>query len=238
MRDAVAVFRNQFNEFRKDKVLLLFFFLWLVMVLALPAISEMGFGEPDNWDYPSQIALGAGVMVAGGYMIGFLSPIIAKHRKEGHLSRVKLISYLLGVGGFFVVLCMGVALFIAWVGELRGHALANYMLIMLLAITCSILIAAIIGILSKTSKITLRISVPIGVAIGMLLKVRNGVPALQIIEPIRPFINWFYTERINNMLIEVHTGNFMGDIYVVLGNIAFLTIVFTALCKMKRVKSM
>jgi len=231
--NAVAVFRNQFKEFIRDKFQLLFFIIWALVTVAWPVISDLGFGESDNWDYPRQIAPALGVAVAGGFTIWIFASVVAKHRANGYLSSVKLTSYLLGVSGFYITLSMVMAVFIALVGLLSGLALVNYMLIILLVVICTMLLGAIIGVLSKNKDTALGVSYPLGIVLLGLIKARNGVYALQILDPIRPYIRWLYAERINNMLIEVHTGNFMSDVYVVLGNIAVLAIIFTFAIKRK-----
>ena len=231
IRDVAVVFRNQFNKFRANKFQMIFFLVWAVVTLLWPLISSLGLGEPDNWDYPRQIAPALGLIIAGGLTILIFASETAEQRENGSLARAKLASYFLGVGGFYVVLSMIMAVFIALVGTLSGLALVNYMLIILLAIICAFLIGSIIGVLSKTTQMALTISYPIGLALALLFKFRNGVPAFQMINPIRPYINWFYMERINKMLIEVHTGNFISDILVILGNIAVLAIIFAVLYK-------
>jgi hypothetical protein len=232
VRTALAVFGNQFKEFRSDKMQLIFFFVWAVVTFAWPLISSMGFGEPDNWDYPRQIAPALGIAVAGGAMLLIFAPVVARHKENGYLLKTKPVSYFLGIGGFYAVLNMIMAVYIALVGALSGLAIVNYMLLLLLATICAMLIGAIIGILSKDDKTALYTSYPLGFAFVMLFKFRNGVPAFQMINPIRPFINWFYMERINYMLIEVLTGFNISDILVLLANIFVLSIAIVVLCKM------
>ncbi|MCL2532503.1 MAG: hypothetical protein FWE40_10210 [Oscillospiraceae bacterium] len=226
MRGVAAVFRHQFNKFRRDKIQLAVFILWPVLAIALVIVSMLGFGEPNQYEHPGQIALGIGVMIAGGYLIGFLfAPVMAENRESGHLFSVKLPAYLLGAGGFYVLLTTAVATIIALIGGLRGVAFAYYLLILLLSLICTALIGSIIGLLAKSPQWALRIGLPIGVAFGLLLKVRNGVP-IPMLARVQPFIDWLYTEGLNNMLIEVHTGDIVRSVLVILGNIAVLAIIF------------
>lgn len=235
--DVMSVFANQFKEFRSDKMQLLFYIIWAVVTFAWPLISSMGFGEPENWDYPRQIAPALGILVAGGAALFIFAQVVAGHRENGYLSKANPISYFLGVGGFYAVLNMIMAVCIALVGELSGRSMVNYVLLILLATICANLVGAIIGILSKDQKTALLISYPIGLMLVFLFKFRNGVPAVQIINPIRPFISWFYMERINFMLMEVHTGDFLVDVFVVLGNVTVLAIVVAVLYNVKGIKS-
>ena len=233
MGSFVEVFSKLFNEFRKDKIQLIFFFVWAVVTLAWPTISGMGFGEPDNWDYPRQIAPALGIVVAGGAMTVIFALVIAKHRENGDWSKVGHLPYFLGIGSFYGVLSIIMAIYTALVGTLSGRALVNYLLIILLATICAMLIGTIIGLLSKDSKTALTASYPVGLALVLLFKFRNGVPAFQMINPIRPFIDWFYMERANYMLVEVRIGDFAIDVLFMLGNIAVLLILLVVICKIK-----
>ena len=206
--------------------------LWLLVAIApiaafiFPRILELGTGGAEYWDYPNQVAPVVGVLVISATTIIIFALIVAKHYKNT--------PYLLRVGGFYLLLTMTSAVLIALAGQLGGSAFANFMLIALLTFVCSALVGAIIGLLSKNEKTALKIVYPLAVVIILAFKYRNTVPALQLINPIRPFISWLYLERMNNMLFEVHTGNFIVDVYFMLGNIAVLIVVFTILFKLQK----
>jgi hypothetical protein len=110
------------------------------------------------------------------------------------------------------------------------------MLVVLLTFICSALVGAIIGLLSKNEKMAEKIAFPLALAIALFAKYRNGVPAFPL-EEIRPHITWLYTERFNFMMLEIHTGDFITGIFIMLGNIAVLAVVFAVLFKIKGVKS-
>jgi len=233
MKNTLSVFKNQFNAFRPDKFQLLFYLVWAIVTILWPLISGLGFGEAEYWDYPRQIAPALGLIVAGGLTIWIFASTVTKHAENGDLFRVKLSAYLLGVGGFYLVLNVMMAIFIALVGTLAGFALVNYVLILALTTICTMFIGAIIGILSHNSKMALQISYPIGLVFVMLFKFRNGIPAFQMINPIRSYINWFYMERVNHMLVDVYTGLMISDVMVLLGNIIVLGLIFVVLFKFK-----
>ena len=231
MRNTVAVFKNQFNEFMSDKEQMLMFIMFPGLAFFQVRIMDLDYGV-----YPYQIATSIGGMFATAIMIMLLPQLIAEHRENGSLrflvmSGVKPISYLLGIGGFFLIINMVVAGFFAWLGEFTGYALVNFIVIMLVGVICTILIGAIIGILSKNRQKALGLAMPVGFGIAFL-------PMFSaVLEPLQPVMDLLYVERINNMMMEVHTGNFIGDLYVVLANIAVLTIVFAVLFKMKGIKN-
>lgn len=231
MRNTIAVFKNQFNEFMADKEQLILFILFPALAFFQTRIVDLDYGMS-----PSQIVKGMASLFASVVMIMILPPIIAEHRENGSLrfmvmSGIKPFSYLLGIGSFFMVINMLVAGFFVWLGEFRGSALINFMLTMFLAVSCSILIGSIIGIVSKNRQKAVSFSIPIGMGLVML-------PMFgEVLESIQPLLNILYLERINNMMLEVQTGAFMTDLFVVLVNIAMLVLIFAGIFKSKGLKS-
>jgi len=231
MRNTIAVFKNQFNEFKADKEQLMLFILFPGLAFFQVRMTDLDYGV-----YPYQIVSVVGSMMAGAIMIMALPALIAEHRENGSLrfmvmSGIKPISYLFGVGGFFIVLNMLVAVFLAWLGEFNGTNLINFMLTMFLGFICSMLAAAIIGILSKNRQKALWLAMPIGFALAFLPMFAEAL------EPIQPLMNFLYIGRLTSMMEAVATGDFMTDLYVILANIAVLTMIFVGLFKIKGMKS-
>jgi len=231
MRNTIAVFKNQINEFRADKEQMLMFVLFPLMAFVQTRVMDMDYGV-----YPYQIVTGVAGMFASAILIMLLPQIIAEHRENGSLrfmvmSGIKPGSYLLGIGGFFVILCMAVALFLGWLGEFSGAALVNFLLIMLLGVICSALVAAIVGIVSKNRQKASGIAMPLGFAIALLPMFA------EMIEPLQPILDLLFIERINHMMLGVHTGDFLPDLYVVLANMVVLAVAFSVLFKIKGMKA-
>jgi len=231
MRNTIAIFKNQFNEFAADKEQLMLFILFPGLAFFQTRIVDL-----DEGIYPYQVLIGVAGMFVTAVMIMIIPPLIAEHRENGSLrfmvmSGIKPLSYLVGIGSFFVVLNMLVGLFFAWLGEFSGVALVNFLLTVFLGVICSILVGSIIGIISKNRQKAMGFSMPIGMGLALL-------PLFaQQLESIQPLINLLYFDRINNMMWAVHTGDFMTDLYVVLANIGFLTLIFAGLFKLKGMKS-
>lgn len=59
----------------------------------------------------------------------------------------------------------------------------------------------------------------------------------EMLELIQPLLNILYLERINNMMLEVQTGAFMSDLFIVISNIAALVLIFVGIFKSKGLKS-
>lgn len=231
MRNTVAVFKNQFNEFLSDKEVLLFFVMFPTMVFLQTHIMELNEGV-----YPYMIVKGMGSMFASAFMIMILPQLIAEHHENGSLrfmvmSGIKPISYLMGIGGFFLMLNMISATAFAWMGEFTGTALINFMLTMLLGTVSSILVAAIIGILSKNRQKAMGIALPAGMGLMFLPMLVNAF------EPLGPILDLLYLGRLDNMMAAVFTGDFMMDVIVILVNIVVLGVIFAVLFKRKGLKS-
>jgi len=231
MRNTIAVFKNQVQEFKADKEQLIIFILFPAMAFFQTRMVEL-----DDGVYPYQIVTAVAGMFVSSIVIMVLPQIIAEHRENGSLrfmvmSGIKPTSYLLGLGGFFLVICMAVALFMAWLGEFTGPVLVNFLLVMLVGLICSTLLAAIIGIVSKNRQKAMGVAMPLGFMIAFL-------PMLaEMLEPLQSILDLLFVERINHMMIAIHTGDFLADLYVVLGNIAVLTALFAVLFKWKGLKA-
>lgn len=231
MRNTIAVFKNQINELLADKEQLLIFIIFPVLGFFQTRMVEL-----DEGVYPYQIVLAVASMFASSVMIMALPQIIAEHRENGSLrfmvmSGIKPTSYLVGVGGFFLVLNILVAGFFAWLGELQGEALWRFLLAFLLAVTCAILVGMVLGVLSKNRQKAISLAMPIGMGI-MLLPM-----FVEIIEPLQPVLEILYIDRVANMMQEIKTGIPLTDMYVVLVNIAVLLLVFAVLFKKKGMKA-
>lgn len=231
MRNTIAVFKNQFNEFLADKEILLFFIMFPGLAFFQTRIADL-----DEGVYPYQIISMLAIMFASSMMIMILPQIIAEHRENGSLrfmvmSGIKPSSYLVGMGGFFLVLNFLVALFFAWLGEFTGMVLVNFLVTILLGVICAILVAGIIGILSKNRQKAIGIAMPLGM--GLVFLPMFG----ELIKPIQPLMNLLYVERVGQMMMEIQTGGFMMDVVVILANIAVLGIIFGVLFKLKGLKS-
>jgi len=234
MKDIKAVFINQIAELKTNKIQMIFFVAWIVITIAFPLILGAGFGAPEYWSYPRQAAPSVGVAVAGGFIVLLFSVIVANHNDKCFLRKINPVSYALGMALFYGVIIVIMAIFGAIIGTLTGMAMLNYTMILLVSMLCAMFIGGIIGLFSKNIDRALMIGIPIGAILGgIFIKARDGVYAFSLIDPIRPFIRWFYAERINNMLIEVRSGDFMLDVAVMLLNVIVLAALFILIYKVK-----
>ena len=227
MNNTIAVFKNQINEFLADKEQLLMYAIFPLLALLQTRVMDLDYGV-----YPYQIISVFGAMFTASVMIMLLPAVIAEHRENGSLrfmvmSGIKPGSYLLGIGGFFLLMNMLVALFFAWLGEFTGSALGRFLLTMFLAFVCSTLVAAIIGILSKNRQKAMGLSLPIGMGVAFLPMFAGSI------EPLHAIMDILYIGRINNMMVNVTNQVYYTDLLVVLANIIALLVIFVILFKKK-----
>jgi len=230
MRNTLAVFKNQFNEFIADKEQLMLFVLFPGLAFFQARIADL-----DEGVYPYQIAIVFAAMFASTVMVMLIPPIVAEHRENGSLrfmvmSGIKPLSYLSGIGGFFIILNLLVGFYFAWLGAFSGVALVNFLLGVLLGVICSILIGAVIGILSKNRQKAMGFSMPIGMGLAFLPIFATSLEALQ------PIMNVLYLDRIANIMAAGDLAYVMNDIWVVLANVAVLVVIFAGLFKLKGLK--
>ena len=79
MKDIKVVFTSQIAELRTNKIQMIFFAAWIALTIAFPLILGAGFGAPEYWSYPEQVAPSLGVAIAGGFIILLFSTTVANH---------------------------------------------------------------------------------------------------------------------------------------------------------------
>ena len=235
MKNSVAIFKNQMKEFKSDWSQWYIFGMFLLGGMLLPFAIDSGLIESDYfvYGYGREITLGVGVMFACGIGILILPAMVANHRSNSYLSNHSMATYLIGIGGFYLSLIMVVGAFFAWRGGLSGLAFGNFLLLILLGAMCSMLVGSMIGFLVKNAKIASMIAIPLGVVVLLFSKFRNGVPAFQGAEALRPILDLFYMNRLNYMLMEREMDIFRDNMLVVLVNIVVLSVLLAVLSKVK-----
>lgn len=119
------------------------------------------------------------------------------------------------------------------VGNLTGMAIVRFTLILLLTTLPALLIGAIIGLIAKKRGQVLVYAYPVTLVFLLAFKYRNGVPAFSVINPIRPFIQWFYLEKANTMLTGITETLARMDVLLLLANSLVLIIVLKVVHNIK-----
>jgi hypothetical protein len=231
MRNTGAVFMNKLAEFKKDKESLIAFAL-----LPALAIFQVMFMGLDYGISPNDVIKPLALVAATSIFIMVLPQVIAEHRENGSLrflvmAGIKPISYLLGVGGAFVAMgALAMTIFI-WLGEFSAQALPRFISITLLAMICSMLISAILGILSKNRQKAMGLAIPVSMASMFLPQIA------QTVEPLNRIFDYTFIGRGAYMMSDLYYNFSMMSILILLANIVLLSITFVVIYHKKGMKN-
>lgn len=166
-RKIYAIWKKQIKDTLKNKEILIQF----VMFPALTAVmlGSMNIeGMPENYF----ISLFA-TMYIGMAPLTSMAAIISEEKERGTLrmllmSNVKAGEYLIGTGGYVLMICSLGALFFGILGDFRGADLAGFVLAMCIGILISLLLGAAIGVRSKGQMAATSIAVPVMMVLSFL----------------------------------------------------------------------
>ena len=230
MRNTLSVLKNQKNELIADKEQIILFVMFPALAFIQARVLELDYGI-----YPYQIVSMIGLMFALSGFVMMMPQVIAEHRENGSLrfmvmSGIKPHSYLLGLGGFYFILGMITTGVFAVIGEMSADVLINFTVVMALGIICSVILASIIGILSKNRQKAMGYAFPIGFIIMFLPMFAD------MLEPLAPILDLTFINRLSYLLMSGNLTDSINHVVVILINIAVLLTIFTGLFKVKGLK--
>lgn len=220
-----AVIIKQGKDTLKNKESLIQFVLVPIMVVIMQNSVQIS-------DMPSNYFVNIfSIMYVGMAPLTVMASIIAEEKEKNTLRvllthNVKPMEYLLGVGSLVTGCCMlGVVVF-AIVGGYSGSALLYFLLIMMVGIIISIVVGAMIGLLSKNQMMATSISVPAMMLLSFL-------PMLSTFNStIRQLARVTYTGQMSNLIEQVeHLSLSYENILVLGGNCMITAILFVVLFK-------
>lgn len=159
MNDAIAIFRKQMLDTRKNKAVLIQFLLFPLMTVVMTLAVKMD-------DMPEYFFLKLfSVMYLAMAPITSMSAIISEEKEKGTLralmmSDVRAGSYLLGVGLYDFSCCMLGAVLMSRICGLSGQEWRDYLWIMALGFLISMILGAAIGVVSKNQMAATSLAVP------------------------------------------------------------------------------
>jgi ABC-2 type transport system permease protein len=162
MRSAKAVFVKQMRDLFKNREILIQYILFPVMAFVMTELVVK-----PNEEMPGNIfILMFAAMFLGMAPLTSTANAIAEDRERKSLrflvmAGVKPHAYMLGVGGFTLLVCTFVAVAFGLIGGFAGVELLKFILIMMFGAVISILLGATIGILSKSQQKSTSIAIPV-----------------------------------------------------------------------------
>lgn len=166
-RKIYAIWKKQIKDTFKNKEILIQF-LMFPMLTAVMQNSINIEGMPENYF----ISLFA-AMYIGMAPLTSMAAIISEEKERGTLrvllmSNVKAGEYLIGTGGYVLMICCLGALCFGILGDFRGTELAGFVLSMGVGILISLLLGAAIGVKSKGQMAATSIAIPVMLVLSFL----------------------------------------------------------------------
>jgi ABC-2 type transport system permease protein len=213
-----AIFVKQSKDmFRNIGVLAMF------VVFPLVALALEGLIESPDMPTGSLSAMMAGMFAGLGLMMS-VATIISEDKDRNSLkflviAGVKPMSYLLGIGGVVFLASVATSGAFGLIGGIRGSDWMPFMSAMLSAAIASMFLGAIIGLVSKNSQATAGLTMPVGMALGLLPM------AADMNETVARFADFIFTKQIS-VVINDPAIAIARPLAIIWANIAVLAIVF------------
>lgn len=199
MKNAIIIFRKQVKDTGKNLALAIQFIMFPVMA----AIMENAIKIEDM---PPHFFVGLfAIMHIGMAPLNVMSAVISEEKEKNTLrmlffGNVKPVEYLLGIGGFVFSACMAGAVVFAVLGGYRGEVFVQFLLIMAAGICVSMLLGAVIGILTKSQITAASIATPTMMVFAFL-------PMLAMFnETIAKVADYVYSQQIQLLLNGLAAG--------------------------------
>lgn len=218
MNGISTIFLKQVKETLKNKAILIQFVLFPLLAVIMEnsiKLSDM----PEHF-----FAKLFSVMFVGMAPLTCMSSIISEEKEKNTLrvlmmSNVKPVQYLLGIGSYIWIMCMAGAAIFAALGEYKGADIVRFLVVMAVGIIISILVGAIIGIISKNQMSATSVTVPV-------MMVFSFLPMLSMFnETIEKIAKITYSQQIN-ILVNSNFDSVTDSIIVLAINFVLALLIF------------
>ncbi len=230
MNSARAIFIKQFRDTFKNRMVLIQFIVFPVMAFVLTELVA----KPDTTIPNNMFVTMFAAMFVGMTPLMMVNSAIAEDKEHKSLrflvmAGVKPYEYLLGIGGFVLAVCTLISVLFGFIGGFSGLEFAKFVAVLILGSATSVLLGALIGILSKNQQAAAAIGVPI----FMILAFSPMVA--QFNKTVAKVASIFYTQQVNT-LVNNFSANTTKPFLIILANIAVLTVLFVAAYRKKGLK--
>ena len=218
MNGISTVFLKQIKETLKNKAILIQFVMFPILAVIME--NSIKLNEMPEHFFAKLFA----VMFIGMAPLTCMSSVISEEKEKNTLrvlmmSNVKPVQYLLGIGSYIWIMCMAGSAVFAVLGEYRGAELVGFMLVMAVGIILSILVGAVIGIISKNQMSATSVTVPVMLIFSFL-------PMLSMFnETIEKIAKVTYSQQIN-ILVNSSFENVSDSIVVIAVNFILAALLF------------
>ncbi len=233
MRSVKAIFKKQAKDTYKNMSTLMQFIVYPAVAFAF----SMLMGDIKNLSVPNMMA---SIFVGMGIVI-IVAGVIAEDKENKSLrflvmAGVKPTTYLLGIGSFIFLVSLVPSVAFSLINKFYGQEFWLYMALMMSGVLASILLGAIVGILSKNQQAATGMAMPIAMILGF------GPMLAQFNEVVKKIFSIFYTQQLNVVSGCIMTGHELGTVIwksfaTMWINIAILVVLFVFSFTKKGLKS-
>ena len=199
MKNSIIIFRKQVKDTGRNLALGIQFIMFPLMAIIMENAIQVE-------DMPPHFFVGMfAVMHIGMAPLNVMAAVISEEKEKNTLrmlffGSVKPVEYLLGIGGFVFSACMAGTVVFAVVGGYGGVEFLRFLLIMAAGICVSMLLGAVIGILTKSQISATTIATPTMMVFAFL-------PMLAMFnETIAKVADYAYSQQVQLMLNGLASG--------------------------------
>jgi len=220
MRSAKAIFIKQFQDTFKNRMVLAQFIMLPVMAFALTELVA----KADDTIPDSLFVTMFAAMFVGMTPLMMANSVIAEDRERKSLrflvmAGVRPYEYLLGVGGFVLLVCSIVSVVFGLIGGFGGPELVKFAGVLILGCTASALLGSAIGILSRNQQAAAAVGTPVFMVLAFTPMIA------QFNTSAARFASVLYTQQVNLLVNDFSLGA-AKPFLIILVNIAVLAALF------------
>lgn len=215
-----AILWKQFKDTVKNKTVLIQFIMFPCMTIIMENVINIQ-GMPEHF-FAGLFA----VMYIGMAPLTSIAAVMSEEKEKNTLRvlqmcNVTAFEYLIGNAIYIVSVCMTGSLVIGLAGRYTGSALFYFLLISFLGHNISMLLGAMIGLISKNQMAATSVSIPV-------MMIFSFLPMLSMFnETIKNIAKYIYSEQLSiliNSLDRIHIN--AENVMILLCNIGIIAVLF------------
>ena len=231
MRSVKAIFIKQAKDTLKNRMVLMQFIIFPVIAFIMTEVVAKPADDITDSIFVTMFA----AMFAGMTPLMMINAAIAEDREHKSLrflvmAGVKPYEYLLGLGGFVLVICSLVSVVFGLIGGFGGVEFIKFVLVLILGSAASVVLGASIGMVSKNQQAATATGTPIFMILAfspMLSNFNDTIKNMTFI---------LYTQQVN-MLVNDFGISITQPLLIIMANIAVLFVVFVLIYKKKGLRA-
>ena len=221
MRNAKAIFIKQAKDMFRNPMMLVQFVIYPAVAFVMTVFVKI---PPNEYVHGNMFVTMMAGIFAGMALIISMSSVIAEdvERKSLRLlvmAGVRPHEYLLGTGGFILLAGIVVSVVFGLIGDFSGTELIKFLAVMVTGVIASIVLGAIIGMISKNQQTATAVATPLAMILGFTPMIANFNETVESIASV------LYTQQIN-VIVNDFSANFAKALAVIGINILLLLVLF------------